>query len=70
MLSFIFGVLALIFMFYFLRWIFYKKESDGKYRDVFSGTFLWEGGKAYLQATIWITVALVIFFGCSAIFGI
>ena len=43
-------IIGCALIFFIGRWLFYKKKKDGKYEELHSGSFLWEGGKLYLQA--------------------
>ena len=46
-LSAVWIIILTIAGFFIFRWLFYKKDSRGKYDEQFKGTFFWEYGKWY-----------------------
>ena len=69
-LQLIFSIVACVIVFFLVRFIFYYKDDDNKYKEHFGGTFLWVYGKWFGKATIFIIFLLIIIFGISGIFGI
>ena len=68
MSDFIFAVIGSVAAFFIIRWLFYKKDSRGKYDEQFKGTFLWEYGKWYAKAVIAITIGAVVLFAFGGVF--
>jgi hypothetical protein len=68
MSDFIFAVIGCVAAFFIIRWLFYKKDSRGKYDEQFKGTFLWEYGKWYVKAVIAITIGVVVLFAFGGVF--
>ncbi len=68
MSDFIFSVIGCVAAFFIIRWLFYKKDSRGKYDEQFKGTFFWEYGKWYVKAVIAITIGVVVLFAFGGVF--
>ena len=68
MSDFIFTVIGCVAAFFIFRWLFYKKDSRGKYDEQFQGTFLWEYGKCYVKAVIAIAIGVVALFAFGGVF--
>jgi heme/copper-type cytochrome/quinol oxidase subunit 2 len=66
----IFSLIAFVIVFFLVRYAFFYKDNDGRYKEHFGGTFLWEYGKWFGKATIFIIILMIVIFGVSGIFGI
>jgi heme/copper-type cytochrome/quinol oxidase subunit 2 len=67
-LSAVWIIILTIAGFFIFRWLFYKKDSRGKYDEQFKGTFFWEYGKWYVKAVIAITIGVVVLFAFGGVF--
>ena len=66
----IFSLIVFVIFFFLVRYVFFYKDDDGKYKEYFRGTFLWEYGKWFGKATIFIIILMIVIFGVAGIFGI